>query len=298
MEGPTPVSALIHAATMVTAGVYMVTRCTPLFLASVDAQHVVAIVGAITVALGGVIAITQTDLKRVLAYSTISQLGYMFLGLGVGSMAGITAGMFHLITHAFFKALLFLAAGSVMHAMGGVIDMRRFGGLRRIMPITHWTFLFGCSGPGGRGAVCGLLEQGRDPWRRPREGARRAAVCLAVLGRHAHGLPDRDLYVSRVLSHVLRTAARAARSGAPCPRVAARDDRAAARSGRVRLRCRHVPGRARPVRRVAGADALAGLLGGSPRGRTCGGWPHDGVDHQHGVRAGRSGAGRVSVPGR
>jgi len=144
MEGPTPVSALIHAATMVTAGAYMVTRCTPLFVASPDAQQVVAILGATTAVIGGVIALTQTDLKRVLAYSTISQLGYMFLGLGVGTLVGITSGMFHLFTHAFFKALLFLGAGSVMHAMGNVIDVRMFGGLRRIMPTTHWTFLFGC----------------------------------------------------------------------------------------------------------------------------------------------------------
>jgi NADH-quinone oxidoreductase subunit L len=144
MEGPTPVSALIHAATMVTAGVYMVTRCTPLFMVSPDAQHVVAVIGFITAALGAVIAMTQTDLKRVLAYSTISQLGYMFLGLGVATVGGITAGMFHLFTHAFFKGLLFLGAGSVMHAMGGVLDMRQIGGLRRRMPITHGTFLFGC----------------------------------------------------------------------------------------------------------------------------------------------------------
>jgi NADH-quinone oxidoreductase subunit L len=93
---------------------------------------------------GAIIAITQTDLKRILAYSTISQLGYMFLGLGAGTLLGITAGMFHLFTHAFFKALLFLGAGSVMHAMGNVIDIRRFGGLRRRLPTTHWTFLFGC----------------------------------------------------------------------------------------------------------------------------------------------------------
>jgi NADH-quinone oxidoreductase subunit L len=118
MEGPTPVSALIHAATMVTAGVYMVTRATPLFAAAPEAQRVVAMIGFTTAAIGGIIAMTQSDLKRVLAYSTISQLGYMFLGLGVGSLAGITAGMFHLFTHAFFKALLFLGAGSVMHAMG------------------------------------------------------------------------------------------------------------------------------------------------------------------------------------
>jgi NADH-quinone oxidoreductase subunit L len=144
MEGPTPVSALIHAATMVTAGAYMVTRCSPLFFASEQAQQVVAIIGGTTAAIGGVIALTQTDLKRVLAYSTISQLGYMFLGLGLGTLAGITSGMFHLFCHAFFKALLFLGAGSVMHAMGGVIDMRRFSGLRKLMPVTNWTFLFGC----------------------------------------------------------------------------------------------------------------------------------------------------------
>jgi NADH-quinone oxidoreductase subunit L len=144
MEGPTPVSALIHAATMVTAGVYMVARCTPLFAASADARHVVALIGGVTALLGALIALTQTDLKRILAYSTISQLGYMFLGLGVGTVMGVSAGMFHLLTHAFFKALLFLGAGSVMHAMGGVIDIRRFGGLWRRLPTTHWTFLFGC----------------------------------------------------------------------------------------------------------------------------------------------------------
>jgi NADH-quinone oxidoreductase subunit L len=143
MEGPTPVSALIHAATMVTAGVYMVTRCTPLFMVSPEAQLVVAVIGGFTALLAGLIAITQTDLKRVLAYSTVSQLGYMFLGLGTGTLAGITAGMFHLFTHAFFKALLFLGAGSVMHAMGHVIDMRRFSGLRHIMPKTFYTFWLG-----------------------------------------------------------------------------------------------------------------------------------------------------------
>jgi NADH-quinone oxidoreductase subunit L len=144
MEGPTPVSALIHAATMVTAGVYMVARCTPLFTVSPTAQLVVAAIGGFTALLAGLIALTQFDLKRVLAYSTISQLGYMFLALGAGTFAGVTSGMYHLFTHAFFKALLFLGAGSVMHAMGGVIDMRHFGGLRRLMPYTHWTFLFGC----------------------------------------------------------------------------------------------------------------------------------------------------------
>lgn len=144
MEGPTPVSALIHAATMVTAGVYMIARCMPLYFASPEAQLVVAAVGCFTALLAALIALTQNDLKRVLAYSTVSQLGYLFLSLGTGTLAGVTAGMFHLFTHAFFKALLFLGAGSVMHAMGNVIDIRRFGGLRRLMPYTHWTFLVGC----------------------------------------------------------------------------------------------------------------------------------------------------------
>jgi len=144
MEGPTPVSALIHAATMVTAGVYMVARCAPLFAASPDAQQAVAAIGGLTALVAAVIAFTQNDLKRILAYSTISQLGYMFLGMGAGTASGSVAGMFHLVTHAFFKSLLFLGAGSVMHAMGGVIDIRRVGGLRRRMPVTCWSFLIGC----------------------------------------------------------------------------------------------------------------------------------------------------------
>ncbi len=159
MEGPTPVSALIHAATMVTAGVYMVTRCTPLFMASPEAQLVVAAIGTFTALLAGLIALTQFDLKRVLAYSTVSQLGYMFLGLGTGTLAGISAGMFHLFTHAFFKALLFLGAGSVMHAMGNVIDMRRFGGLRKVMPTTYWTFLIGCLALSGMAPLSGFWSK-------------------------------------------------------------------------------------------------------------------------------------------
>ncbi len=118
MEGPTPVSALIHAATMVTAGVYLVARCTPLFADAPYAQEVVATIGGFTALLAALIALTQTDLKRILAYSTVSQLGYMFLALGTGSQLGVTSGMFHLFTHAFFKGLLFLGAGSVMQAMG------------------------------------------------------------------------------------------------------------------------------------------------------------------------------------
>src|SRR5207302_2406224 len=142
MEGPSPVSALVPAATMVTAGVYLVAGCMPLFGQAPEAQMVVACIGAFTALLAALIALTQNDLKRVLAYSTVSQLGYMFLALGCATMAGgskalvalaVVAAIFHLFTHAFFKALLFLAAGSVMHAMGNVIDMRRFSGLRKVL---------------------------------------------------------------------------------------------------------------------------------------------------------------------
>jgi NADH-quinone oxidoreductase subunit L len=138
MAGPTPVSALIHAATMVTAGVYMVARCNVLFRLAPETLLVVAVVGAATALLAATIGLAQNDIKKVLAYSTVSQLGYMFLACGVGSFA---AGMFHVLTHAFFKACLFLGAGSVMHAMSGELDMRRMGGLKKKLPITYATFL-------------------------------------------------------------------------------------------------------------------------------------------------------------
>ncbi len=138
MEGPTPVSALIHAATMVTAGVYMVARSAPLFNLAPVSMAAVAWIGGLTAVFAASIALVQTDIKRVIAYSTISQLGYMFLGCGVGAYA---AAIFHLMTHAFFKALLFLGAGSVIHGLGGEQDLRKMGGLRRHMPITAWTFL-------------------------------------------------------------------------------------------------------------------------------------------------------------
>ncbi len=136
MEGPTPVSALIHAATMVTAGVYMIARAHVLFDRSPAALTVVAIIGVATAFFAATVGMVQTDIKRVLAYSTISQLGYMFLACGVASYA---TGIFHLMTHAFFKALLFLAAGSVIHALGGQQDMRQMGGLRKKLPVTFWT---------------------------------------------------------------------------------------------------------------------------------------------------------------
>jgi NADH-quinone oxidoreductase subunit L len=183
MEGPTPVSALIHAATMVTAGVYLVARCAPLFLAGDlnSAHYVVAAVGTLTAFLAAVIALTQTDLKRILAYSTISQLGFMFLGLGTMTVAGITAGMFHLFTHAFFKALLFLGAGSVMHAMGGVIDIRQFGGLRKKLPVTHLTFLIGCLALAGFPLLAGFWSKD--------------AILAAVYDKAAGGHDPVDGYV-------------------------------------------------------------------------------------------------------
>lgn len=138
MEGPTPVSALIHAATMVTAGVYLMARCNSLFQVSPIALTTVAIIGGATALYAATIALTQLDIKRVLAYSTVSQLGYMFLAEGAGDYS---AGVFHLLTHAFFKALLFLGAGSVIHALGGEQDMRQMGGLRKRLPITCWTFV-------------------------------------------------------------------------------------------------------------------------------------------------------------
>ncbi|MES3016338.1 MAG: NADH-quinone oxidoreductase subunit L [Bacteroidota bacterium] len=140
MAGPTPVSALIHAATMVTAGIYMIARSNILFTLAPQTLHVVAIIGLATLLLAATIALTQNDIKKVLAYSTVSQLGYMFLGLGVGAYTG---AFFHVITHAFFKALLFLGAGSVIHAMSNEQDMRNMGGLKKKLPVTFMTMMIG-----------------------------------------------------------------------------------------------------------------------------------------------------------
>jgi NADH-quinone oxidoreductase subunit L len=156
MEGPTPVSALIHAATMVTAGVYMVARSHILYMHAPLAMTAVAIIGALTALYAATIGLVQTDIKKVLAYSTISQLGYMFLGCGVGAFA---AGIFHLMTHAFFKALLFLAAGSVIHALGGEQDMRRMGGLRHKIPWTYWTMLIGALSISGAPLFAGFFSK-------------------------------------------------------------------------------------------------------------------------------------------
>jgi NADH-quinone oxidoreductase subunit L len=156
MEGPTPVSALIHAATMVTAGVYMVARSAPLFNLAPLSMEVVAWVGGLTAVFAATIALVQNDIKRVVAYSTISQLGYMFLACGVGAYA---AAIFHLMTHAFFKALLFLGAGSVIHGLSGEQDLRKMGGLRRHMPYTAWTFLVGALANAGIVPLAGFWSK-------------------------------------------------------------------------------------------------------------------------------------------
>jgi NADH-quinone oxidoreductase subunit L len=161
MEGPTPVSALIHAATMVTAGVYMVVRCAPIFSRAPIAMEVVAGIGILTAFMAATIGLVQTDIKRVLAYSTVSQLGYMFVAAGVGAFS---AGIFHLMTHAFFKALLFLGAGSVIHAMSGEQDMMKMGGLRKHTPITYWTMLVAALAISGIFPLSGFFSKDEILW--------------------------------------------------------------------------------------------------------------------------------------
>jgi len=156
MEGPTPVSSLIHAATMVNAGVYMVARSSPLFYESGNAMFIVALVGAFTAIFAASIGLVQNDIKKVLAYSTISQLGYMFMALGVGAWG---AGMFHLVAHGFFKGLLFLCSGSVIHALGGEQDMRKMGGLKNKTKITYWTFVIGALAISGFPGLAGFFSK-------------------------------------------------------------------------------------------------------------------------------------------
>ncbi|RRN77402.1 NADH-quinone oxidoreductase subunit L, partial [Pseudoxanthomonas sp. SGD-10] len=156
MAGPTPVSALIHAATMVTAGIYMIVRSNVLFALAPLTMDIIAVVGLATAIIAAIIALTQTDIKKVLAYSTVSQLGYMFLGLGVGAFTG---AFFHVITHAFFKALLFLGAGSVIHAMSNEQDMRNMGGLRKKLPVTFFTMLIGTIAISGLPPFAGFFSK-------------------------------------------------------------------------------------------------------------------------------------------
>jgi len=192
MEGPTPVSALIHAATMVTAGVYMVARMHPLFSRSPIAMLAVAIVGAITAFYSATIGLVQTDIKKVLAYSTVSQLGYMFLACGVGAYA---AGIFHLMTHAFFKGLLFLCAGSVIHAMGGEQDMRKMGGLRKLIPVTFWSMFIATFAISGVPGFAGFFS--KDEILEAAQSGPHANTALWLLGLVAAGLTS--FYMFRLI---------------------------------------------------------------------------------------------------
>ena len=177
MEGPTPISALIHAATMVTAGVFMVARLAPLYDASPAAMDVVAVVGAMTMVLGATIALTQTDIKRVVAYSTMSQLGYMIMACGLGAY---TAGMYHLLTHGAFKALLFLGCGSVIIALHHEQDMRRMGGLKNRLPVTYWTFVVGSLALAGFPLTAGFFS--KDDILASAWAAGRLGQVLSILG--------------------------------------------------------------------------------------------------------------------
>ncbi len=191
MAGPTPVSALIHAATMVTAGVYMIARMNFLFIQSETAMLVIAIVGGVTALFAATIALTQNDIKKVLAYSTVSQLGYMMLACGVGAFS---MGVFHLMTHAFFKALLFLGSGSVIHAMSDEQDMRKMGGLWKKLPLTWWTFLVGTLALAGVFPFAGFFSKDEILWNAWSQGG----VGLWILGFLGAGLTA--FYMMRLVS--------------------------------------------------------------------------------------------------
>ena len=203
MEGPTPVSALIHAATMVTAGVYMIGRNAMLFEHAPITLDIVAVIGAATALFAGTIGLVQNDIKRVLAYSTVSQLGYMFLAMGVGAFG---AGIFHLFTHAFFKALLFLGSGAVIHALHGEQDIRHMGGLKKHLPITYWTFLIGALAIAGVPLLAGFFSKDEILFETFR------TATDAVGGRRPDVAADGDLHVPAGVPDVPRR--RALRHGA------------------------------------------------------------------------------------
>lgn len=192
MAGPTPVSALIHAATMVTAGVYMIVRLNPLFVAAPNTMMVVAVVGGLTAVIAATIGLTQFDIKKVLAYSTVSQLGYMFLAVGVGAFG---AGMFHLMTHAFFKALMFLGSGSVIHAMHEEQDIRKMGGLKKYLPITHVTFVLGWLAIIGMPPFAGFFSKDEILWQA--YSSPRGHIGLWILG--AAGACLTAFYMTRLM---------------------------------------------------------------------------------------------------
>ena len=269
MEGPTPVSALIHAATMVTAGVYMVARSNALFVLAPGSMKTMAIIGAFTALFAATIALVQNDIKRVLAYSTVSQLGYMFLALGVGAFA---AGAFHVFTHAFFKALLFLGAGSVIHAMSGEQDMRNMGDLHRRIPITHWTMFIATFAIAGIPAFRRIFLEGRNPV--ASLDLRRRGLPLVVAGGLRDCADDRVLHVPPDVPHFPRPAAHEPRGGTSHPRIAEVDDGSSDRPRHLRGQCRMAglaaqPGRIEPLREIPGAGLCAGSSSPSGRGRIC-----------------------------
>ena len=212
MEGPTPVSALIHAATMVTAGVYMIGRNAVLFDHAPTTLAIVAAVGVATALMAGTIGLVQNDIKQVLAYSTVSQLGYMFLAMGVGAYA---AGIFHLYTHAFFKALLFLGSGAVIHALAGEQDLRNMGGLKKYLPITYWTFLIGALAIAGFPLLSGFFSKDEILFRTFTAESTPGHTLLWVIGVD-HVAADRDLHVPAGVPRLPRRTAprRPGRAGA------------------------------------------------------------------------------------
>ena len=222
MEGPTPVSALIHAATMVTAGVYLLVRTEWLFALTPDVLLIVAWIGAFTALLAAVLACVQDDIKRVLAYSTVSQLGYMMTAIGAGVAA---AGFFHLLTHGLFKALLFLGAGSVIHAVGSN-DLPHMGGLARRMPQTAIVFIVGTLSLAGIPSLRRVPVEGGDS--RRRVGGRSSR---SIRGADARGLPHGVLHVPRRVSRVLRSARH---DGRACARDRSRVDSGHGAAGRAR----------------------------------------------------------------
>ncbi len=220
MEGPTPVSALIHAATMVTAGVFMVCRLSPMFETSATALAVVTFVGAATAFFAATVGTAQNDIKRVIAYSTCSQLGYMFFAAGVGAYG---AAMFHLFTHAFFKALLFLGAGSVIHAMHHEQDMRFYGGLRKEIPVTFWVMLLGTlaiTGVGIAGSVGFAGYHSKDAILESAWASGTVHGTIAFWARRDRGAADQLLFLAADVPDLLGQAALGCFGAYParCPR--------------------------------------------------------------------------------
>ena len=291
MEGPTPVSALIHAATMVTAGVYMIGRNAVLFSHAPITLDVVAVVGCLTALMAGTIGLVQNDIKRVLAYSTVSQLGYMFLAMGVGAFS---AGIFHLYTHAFFKALLFLGSGAVIHALHGEQDLRKMGGLKNSLPVTYWTFLIGTLAIAGVPLLSGFFSKDEILWKTFSEGhvvLWALAVVTAFLtatymfrllymtffGERRHGDDHAPVHHDAHGQHAHAVWPWARRRTRPARRSAGDGDRArCARGrigpGRVRRHAERHRARRQPHRGVSRAELRSPARGSRDGGR-CGGAP-------------------------